>query len=142
MPTPSKLTMVYHGTSAENATEIMQRGFNIGTYFALHLEDALGFGGNHIFEVVFPWKEIKRVYWQFTLSECIPADRIVRYDVYQDKEVKFRNERLGDKVFLSNITAQERKSLIAQIEEAGVSNLRELDEKRVPSGKRRKRKSG
>jgi len=128
MPMPSKLTIVYHGTNAKNAAEIMEKGFNVGTYFALHLEDALGYGGNHILQIVFPCKEIKRVYWQFTISERIPADMIVGYDVYQDKEVKFRNERLGDKVFLSNISAQERKSLIVQMEEAGVSSLKELDE--------------
>jgi len=45
--------IAYHGTNKENAAAIKQEGFRQGTYFSYRVEDALGFGGNHVFAVEF-----------------------------------------------------------------------------------------
>lgn len=68
----------YHGTDGATAEVIMESGFLPGTYFALHLEDALGFGGEHIFEVAFPYDTEAPDGWQFTIPHHVAADRIVR----------------------------------------------------------------
>jgi hypothetical protein len=47
------LIICFHGTNEANAKSILKRGFLPDTYFAAHLEDALEFGGNHVFEVAF-----------------------------------------------------------------------------------------
>ena len=67
----------YHGTDEATAEVIMESGFLPMTYFALHLEDALGFGGEHIFEVAFPHNTFARDGWQFTIPDHLSADRIV-----------------------------------------------------------------
>jgi hypothetical protein len=49
-----KLVICYHGTNSRAAQAIVGHGFAKGTHFAAHLEDALGYGGGHLFEVMFP----------------------------------------------------------------------------------------
>ena len=44
--------IVFHGTNKKNAEAILENGFEPRTYFVLHLEDALEFGGEYIFSVV------------------------------------------------------------------------------------------
>ena len=88
----------WHGTtSAAKARAIMRDGFKPDTYFARNLEDALEFGGRHVFCVTFyitfkpgqpNWRR-----WQVKLSNRLPPDAIVSYDVYTIKHVK--GEPLG-----------------------------------------------
>lgn len=60
----------YHGTNEGNAQSILKTGFRYGTWFAANLQDALAFGGPHVFEVVFD--RIPQ-YWQFHVDEEIPV---------------------------------------------------------------------
>ena len=74
--------IAYHGTSGENAASIKRNGFERKTYFAHHMEDALEFGGNHIFVVEFSddpdqWKG-EPDGWQFWIRQHIPPSAIIR----------------------------------------------------------------
>ncbi len=51
---PVKRIICYHGTNWRSAQAILREGFKPGTYFAFHLEDAVGYGGPYVFEVGFP----------------------------------------------------------------------------------------
>ena len=51
---PAGKVIAYHGTSEKSVAAIKREGFRKGTYFAYRVEDALGFGGNHVFAVEFP----------------------------------------------------------------------------------------
>lgn len=89
----------YHGTSEENATSIRETGFREWTWFAKHLEDAIGFGGLHVFKVAF---NDPPDHWQFMSENIVLPENIVEYSVYTE-ELVMRNEELGKKVFQSNI---------------------------------------
>jgi hypothetical protein len=93
------LRICYHGTSKANAEGILKRGFLPYTYFAAHLEDAIGYGGNHVFEVAFHKAPDT---WQFLCPAKIQASMIVSYTIYTTR-LKLRNESLRKKVFESNI---------------------------------------
>ena len=94
------MRICYHGTNKEAAESILKEGFRAGTWFAANLQDALGFGGKHIFRVVFPFKEAPN--WQFIADEVIFPDRITNYTIYQE-EVIMNNEELRKKIFNFNI---------------------------------------
>ncbi len=92
----------YHGTSKENADSILKSGFRAGTYFAKHLEDAVGYGGPYVFEVVlyFPGENPP---WQHKSGDPVPSDQIFslkRYDTEtlwsdssdRDRHVGYYNE--------------------------------------------------
>ena len=64
-----KKTICYHGTDKQTASKILLEGFEIGTHFARHLEDAIEFGGDHIFEVSFKQKTLPKN-WQFVTTPC------------------------------------------------------------------------
>ena len=77
--------VAFHGTSKWNVAAIRRGGFKKKTYFAYHMEDALEFGGSHIFGVEFSsdrskWKGAPDG-WQFWTRENIPASAIVSYQV-------------------------------------------------------------
>ena len=93
------MIICYHGTNEVNAKSILKRGFLPNTYFAAHLEDAIWYGGNHVFEVAFHKAPRK---WQFVYPEKVEASMIVSYIVYTPR-VKFENESLRRRVFESNI---------------------------------------
>ena len=95
-----KLTICYHGTTEKNASLIEKVGFIAWTYFAKHLEDAVEFGGNHIFEVMFKKSEIPDN-WQFRLPKHIPSKNIVRHYEF-NKTVINDNTSLRKKIFNSN----------------------------------------
>lgn len=77
------MRICFHGTTKENAEKILGGGFNIGTYFALHLEDALEFGGDYVFRVEFDEGRFNGpVDWQFHLRERVPPERIRRLERY------------------------------------------------------------
>lgn len=96
--------IAYHGTNSVNARNIRKQGFKTHTYFALHLEDALEFGGSNIFEVTFPRKidEDDLIQeWQFVTSRPISANRIVSHSVYKSRKL-YDDSKLREKVFKSN----------------------------------------
>ena len=103
--------IAYHGTNASNAAKIMKSGFRRDTWYALHLEDALEFGGLHIFGVTFPdnlsvgSRRRRNVeeddLWQFT-ADHVPKSRIVSYEVYKKPQIKFENKELREEIFESN----------------------------------------
>ena len=69
----------WHGTESEAiATKILCAGFSPGSYFAKHLEDALEFGGNHIFAVILP----ENPNWQICVSEVVPKEDILMYQIH------------------------------------------------------------
>jgi hypothetical protein len=70
----------FHGTSAENAAEILKVGFLPDSYFARDLADALEFGGMHIFHVLL---DVDSTNWQILLADAVPPDRIARYVEYE-----------------------------------------------------------
>lgn len=101
------LKIYYHGTNQKSAKQILKTGFNKGTYFADHLEDALGFGGNHIFSVAIDFqfgrgRRSKSFSWQVVSANKIPAEKIVEYKIYQKPKKIFSNEKLRKEVFNSN----------------------------------------
>jgi len=83
----------YHGTNAEAAQSILKMGFYSYTWFAAHLEDAIGYGGPHIFEVVF---DDPPETWQFRPLIAVPKERIVSYSVFQQRIVFVNEELLRD----------------------------------------------
>ncbi len=90
------MKICYHGTTDEaHAESILTEGFLVGTYFARHLEDALGFGGPHVFGVVFAAPPEG---WQFTCPVQIDKKCIVSYRIYDVRSV-FENEELRKTVF-------------------------------------------
>ena len=77
MPLADALRICFHGTTEENAEKILAEGFNVGTYFALHLEDAIEFGGESVFFVEFDEGKFNGpVDWQFHLRERVPPTKI------------------------------------------------------------------
>jgi len=103
---PARLKKCYHGTSAENAMKIREEGFLPWTYFGQHLEDAIGFGGDHVFEVMFPADTWAEADWQFRARDLVPPDRIVRHHVYTRK-LLYEDEMLGQRIFASNMSPEE-----------------------------------
>jgi len=97
------LCICYHGTSKENAESILKTGFKQWTYFAKHLEDSLGYGGEYVFEVQFE-KESLRDNWQFINHEVISPNRIVGLTKYSPVEL-YDDAELRDKIFQSNLNA-------------------------------------
>jgi hypothetical protein len=95
------MIICYHGTNARAAKAIVEHGFAAGTYFARHLEDAIGFGGDHVFEVVFLDISLTDDRWQFTSLAPVPKSRIVSYRVYSRRSV-IENEALRKRVSRSN----------------------------------------
>jgi len=76
----------YHGTDTKAAQSILETGFRPGSWFALHLEDALACGGLHIFEVVFEFEKITpEPTWQFFTHIIIPIKQIIRYSVFSQQ---------------------------------------------------------
>lgn len=96
------MTICYHGTDAEAAEKIREEGFRLYTYFARNLENAVGYGGQHIFEVMFETAEIEMFGWQFKAPEQVMPDRIVRHYTFE-KEVKLENKDLRERIFQSNM---------------------------------------
>lgn len=95
------LCICYHGTNKAAVAAIWEEGFQPFTYFARHLEDAIGFGGEYVFEVAFYTEDVEDFGWQFKALKVVPSDRIVslrRYVVtqlYVDTDVR-------KKIFESN----------------------------------------
>ena len=74
----------YHGTTKKKAEKIKENGFRKGTWFALHLEDALEFGGEYVFRVGFN-DMVSQYYWQFKTLQKVSVDRIISLKKYISK---------------------------------------------------------
>lgn len=96
------MKICYHGTNKKNAENILKEGFNKGTYFAKHLEDAIGFGGRYVFSVMFKKEKIPSN-WQFILKRKRKPNNIVYLRYYPVIKTLYKDEKLGDKIFKSNL---------------------------------------
>ena len=90
----------FHGTDGKAAKSILGGGFKPDTWFARHLEDAVCYGGSHIFEVAFDTGGLPSN-WQFHDLKPVGVDRIVAYHRF-NKETVFNNEELREEVCKSN----------------------------------------
>lgn len=80
------IRICFHGTTKENADKILIEGFNVGTYFANHLEDALAFGGEYVFFVKFKESGFDGPGdWQFHLRNHLLPDKIWKLIQYSPK---------------------------------------------------------
>lgn len=93
---PDKL-FCWHGTNKQNADKIKKEGFNEGSYFARHLEDALTFGGLYVFRVEFDPNEfyihkqtvpLSEIEWQFHITKRVLPDKIESLIKYSKHEIK------------------------------------------------------
>lgn len=75
MAEPTSGAVWFHGTTKSASDIIVQEGFQAGTYFARHLEDALHMGGEYIFEVWFGADPSAD--WQWVTPEPVSADQIM-----------------------------------------------------------------
>ena len=91
------MVIYYHGTSLKNALSICREGFREYTYFATHLEDAVGYGGSYVFHVMFE-KRMELDVWQFREPGVVPVDRIVRLRHHEVVEL-FSNSVLSKRIF-------------------------------------------
>ncbi len=98
------MRIVYHGTNKANAMRILKTGFNKNTYFACHLEDAIGYGGAYVFEVIYPSKEVQEIegQWQIITDRHIEPASIVTLTKYNKANVLANNEVLRIQVCMSN----------------------------------------
>ncbi len=101
--------IVYHGTTAWKAKQILNQGFNPDTWFAIHLEDAIGYGGVWVFEVAVPSYGIPKDNWQFHMEARVPPEFVVRLSQYKPGKVKYDNMVLRHMVCISGQTKQEVK---------------------------------
>ena len=110
--------IVYHGTSKENAESIQRLGFKEGTWFALHLENALGFGGPYVFEVVMENKQLPSHAggWQFRAWEPIPPTQIASLCFYEWRTL-MEDRLLRELVFESNLPVKKRAGARREFEE-------------------------
>jgi hypothetical protein len=100
--------IAFHGTTAAIAAEISVSGFRPETWFAYHLENALAFGGDHVFEVAFeglgeqadPRHPDHR--WQWFVEEPVGPQNIVSLTSYEARTL-FTNEALRTRIFESNL---------------------------------------
>ena len=70
------MIVAFHGTTKQNANKILKSGFDINTYFARHLEDAIEFGGKYVFYVrfeedAFDFDINNPEWWQFRTHEIV-----------------------------------------------------------------------
>ncbi len=100
----NRVVIVYHGTSMANSRRISKEGFKIGTYFAKHLEDAIGYGGLYIFEVAYPTHLIPKQNWQYITSEDVLPEFIIRLTKYNLSKIVYDNMVLRHMVAISNST--------------------------------------
>lgn len=105
-----RLQIVYHGTDEATAKKILKTGFKPGTFFALHLEDSIGFGGNYIFEVAMGSATLPKpdeklgTDWEFIATDRVPPSQIVELKHYPKVKSIMENKALGEMVFRSNLT--------------------------------------
>ncbi len=102
-----RLQIVYHGTNSRSAKCILKTGFRKGTYFAAHLEDAIGYGGMYVFEIAYPVWDLPKNFWQFVCGHGVSPEFIVRLTKYNCSKVVLDNMVLRHRICLSNSTKRE-----------------------------------
>ena len=75
------MSLYYHGTNHMNALQIQKEGFRPGTWFADRKEDAVKFGGKHVFSVAIRWLGQRAYDWQICAVNAISKARIMKYGV-------------------------------------------------------------
>ena len=100
-----KKVICFHGTDVNSARCILQGGFFSDCWFATHLEDAIRFGGSHVFQVAFD--DPPKDWWQFHVPNKIGPQHIVCYQRFQVVTV-FENRKLAHEVWDSNHPDQAR----------------------------------
>lgn len=80
------LKIWFHGTDEKSARSILSTGFRAGTYYAIALEDALEFGGQHVFEVALKVNRLPDQ-WQIAMRDPVLPDGIISYKIYKSKTV-------------------------------------------------------
>ena len=80
----SEQTIWFHGTDEDTALLIQKEGFNPGTYFAAHMEDAVHFGGMVVFHVRVRWESPSMDGWQVVSSNHIGKDQIRGITVFKE----------------------------------------------------------
>ena len=97
--------IAYHGTdTTDKVISILKNGFNIGTWFAFKVEDALRYGGEHVLAVSFNYSKFRNMNknkndsWQFFTTVKIPnySARIISY------EWAYKNELLTMPIILKD----------------------------------------
>jgi len=86
----------YHGTDAGAAEAILCVGFRPNTHFAANLQDAIGYGGPWVFEVMFDHPPEG---WQWVSSVAVSKEKIVslrNYDVHTVVDHGDRRQRVFD----------------------------------------------
>lgn len=127
------MQIVYHGTNKANAQSIVKNGFRPGTYFGIHQEDALGYGGNYLFEVAIESDKIpKGVDWEFCNDELIKPSKIVSLTQYRPARKIIEDEGLRAKVFESNMP---KVSLKPKPAKQRIPTLKTSIPKKKPRGK-------
>ncbi len=99
--------IVYHGTKVVEARKILKEGFKEGTYFAKHLEDAIGYGGNYVFEVAYLYSMTSKLPIIFRCQQNVPSEFIVQLTRYNPSKVIIDNMVLRHRVKISNSTKAE-----------------------------------
>lgn len=102
------MCVCYHGTDLNAASQILLEGFAPGAHFARHLEDALSYGGTHVFEVAFMALEVGE-HWQFVEEKAVPRERIVGLKKYTVQTVQ-EDTILRRRIFDSNLTEEQREA--------------------------------
>lgn len=119
------MQIVYHGTDEATAKKILRNGFKPGTFFAIHLEDSLGFGGNYIFEVAVESHKIsKESDWEFIATDRVLPSQIVELRHYPKAKTITENKALGELVFKSNLPKADLKRILANEAETSLSKIR------------------
>ncbi len=97
--------IVYHGTDLKSSRLILKEGFRKNTYFAQHLEDAVGYGGPYVFEVALPTHLTSNPRnWQFTTDTTVPPEFIICLTKYNQSKIVKDNAVLRHMVCISNQT--------------------------------------
>lgn len=89
----------FHGTDQEAAWTIRAEGFRVGTFFAKHLEDALEYGGNWVFQVCFDEERIRPGCWQFIIKDVKPYSDVVSLTHYRDIKKFYENADLRRRIY-------------------------------------------
>ena len=107
----------YHGTTKANAEIIKKEGFKRGTFFAPHLEEAVGFGGPYVFEVSIKL-DCKHTYWEYVSAKRIPVRQIIRLSIFK-KNIIFDNPKLAERMFKFNLKKKLGKRYRSHIAKCG-----------------------
>ena len=87
----------WHGTTnKKKVNSILKNGFNEGTWFAEHLENALEFGGKYVFAVIISFPKKRTWDWQVCCSNRISSDRILWIEEFKIKRSNENKKLIKD----------------------------------------------